>query len=77
MYKIKSDRELFNRFKELNTQVQQVQSYFSLKEQVLSSEELEQYRDLANSLEDAVIRLLLDADERIEEIETDVEDVAV
>lgn len=77
MYKIKSDRELFNRFKELNTQVQQVQSYFSLKEQVLSPEELEQYRDLANSLEDTVIRLLLDADERIEEIETDVEDVAV
>jgi hypothetical protein len=66
MYAIKSDREFHNRFEQIQQQVKEIQhSYFAVANAEMTDLEWEEYNDKANALEDAVIRLLRDADDRI------------
>jgi NAD-dependent DNA ligase len=66
MYAIKADREFHNRFEQIQQQVKEIQhSYFAVANSEMTDLEWDEYNDKANALEDAVIRLLRDADDRI------------
>jgi hypothetical protein len=77
MYAVKTDEQFFNRFKEIQEQVKQVASYFQNSDEAgMTDLQWDEYNDHANALEDAVIRLLRDADDRITYKEEDADAVS-
>ncbi|MGP0689757.1 hypothetical protein ACW5UC_24745 [Priestia aryabhattai] len=65
MYKFKSDSEFFRRFTRVSQQVQELQGYFQKHESTFTEKQWDEYNDKANKVEDELIKLLRDADDRI------------
>lgn len=65
MYTVKTDKEFFERFKDLETQIKELSFLFQNNNMVASSEEVEEWRTIAYKAYWNLGRLLSDAEDRI------------